>query len=410
MAFSLGESLSAAWTVQDVPVTQLVDRQNEWLRDELGLWFDPFEHLDAGSDPHLYSYLVGHEAFSRLKGECPTFLFAPPGGGKSAFRVRLAHACRSEEGERRFFPIIPTLPIPDRSGKPVEEARYFAALAQAAAAELLFHLTHRAYRFFEFSQPLRQMLRSALELNLPAPLDYFLEQVEKSGSLDPLRRAFDPTAVDLPIEPFPQTLRAFCRAMREVPWAPPTRALPEERFDGIVDVLLNHLGFDGIFILVDGADAYSSRPDMVLSLIDPLLQWTPHWSNRHIWAKYFLPDDLGIPVRERITSLPDSTRVINVTWTREDLVHVLRERLRVASRGMFDSLRALGSPDLPADPEAVLAAEVSPVLPREIIYLAEQVRVEHVRNVGTYGRIGQDDLEGAIARYRRERGGDGAAQ
>jgi len=392
-----------------------------WLREEAGLHFNPFQALDAGSDPHISSYLVDHEAFPLLWQERPTLLFAPPGGGKTAFRVRLAAACRSEEQGRRFFPLTLLLPAPESRDSSrtahtggsqtahTDEARYFELLSRSAAGELLFHLAYRAYRFPQIARPLQRELKTILLENLPAPLDYYLDQLEEAGSLTPLAEAFDPTARNLPIEPLPESLAEFVHTMRRRRRIRRPLASPQERFEQIVAVLLERLGFEAIFILVDGADAYVSQPEEVLSLLEPLLRRTPEWAGRRIFAKYFLPLPLLPRLEERFPHLTAEIRRVIIQWTERLLAQVLEERLRVASRGLFTSLRGMGGRDLPTDPEAYLAARVHPLLPREVVYLAGLVLDEHLRRAGPSGWIEQTDLERAVARYRKEKGLNGAS-
>ncbi len=376
-----------------------------WLQKEVGLHFDPFQHLDAGSDPYLHRYLVDYEAFPLLWKEQPTFLFAPPGGGKSAFRVRLAAACRAEYEGRRFFPITFLLPAPEVLGTPPDETVFFTFLSRSAAGELLFHLAYRAYRFPHLERPLQRELKTILTENLPAPLEYYLDQLEEAGNLSPLAEAFDPTARDLPIEPLPETLRTFCQTMRRRRRKRRPLPSPQERFEALVRVLLERLRFEAVFLLVDGADAYVARPEV----LEPLLRRTLEWAERHIFIKYFLPTEMQDLIEEGFPQLTASMPKVTIEWTTERLAQVLEERLRVASRGMFTSFRGMGTVGLPVDPEKYLAARVSPLLPREVIYLAELILDEHLRRAGPSGRIEPADLEGAVARYRKEKGLNGAS-
>lgn len=381
----------------------------DWLRKEAGLHFDPFRHLDAGSDPYLHRYLVDYEAFPLLWKEQPVFLFAPPGGGKSAFRVRLAAACRAEYEGKRFFPITFLLPSPEVLGAPPDEAAYFTFLSRSTAGELLFHLAYRSYRFPRLERPLQRELKTILTENLPSPLEYYLDQLEEAGNLSPLAEAFDPTARDLPIEPLPETLRTFCQTMRRRRRKRRSLPSPQERFNALVQVLLEHLHFEAVFLLVDGADAYVTQPEAILSLLEPLLRRTLEWAERRIFIKYFLPTEMQDLIEKGFPQLTASVPKVTIEWTTERLAQVLEERLRVASRGMFTSLRGMGTVGLPVDPEAYLAARVSPLLPREVVYLAGLVLDEHLRRTGPSGWIEPADLEGAIARYRKEKGLNGAS-
>lgn len=374
-----------------------------WLQEEVGLYFDPFQQLDAGSDPYISSYLVAHEAFQILWQEHPVLLFAPPGGGKSAFRVRLAANCRKEVEGKRIFPITLLLPPPETLP---DEERYFELLARSAAGELLFYLAYRSDRFLRLERSLQRDLKTILTENLPAPLEYYLDQLEEAGNLSPLAEAFDPTARGLPEEPSPETLREFCRTMRRRRRKRRPLPTPEERFNQIVAILRERLSFEAVFILIDGADAYVSRPDRVLSLLTPLLRRTQEWEDRHIYAYYFLPAETRDQIEKAFSlRFPE----IIIRWTPPLLAQVLEERLRVASRGRFTSFRGIGRADLPVNPERYLVDHVDPLLPREVVYLAELVLAEHLKRIGPSGEIEQADLEGAILRYRKEKGHNGTS-
>ncbi len=89
----------------------LKNKLQEWL-SQLGLSLNPFEYIDFGKDPLIPFYLIDHNQFESVSGDQPSFVFAPAGGGKTAFRVRLARECRAGSNGRRIFPIVykPTVP------------------------------------------------------------------------------------------------------------------------------------------------------------------------------------------------------------------------------------------------------------------------------------------------------------
>jgi hypothetical protein len=120
-----------------------MDAKQRWFREELGLCFDPFALLDAGADPHLPQYLVGQGAMEQLWGDWPSFLFAPPGGGKTAFRVWLTRACRTRRDGRRILPVVLTLTQPEETQASLPWERYIEATSHAIAASLLLDLAYQ---------------------------------------------------------------------------------------------------------------------------------------------------------------------------------------------------------------------------------------------------------------------------
>ena len=387
----------------DVPYTE---RKLKWLREELGLQFDPFEHLDGGADPHLPEYLVDHGAFAALWGDWSTFLFAPPGGGKTAFRVRLMRACRVGQDGRQIFPILFRPPRPRREGEPLEESEFFNALLRDAGAGLLFQLAYQPHRFLELSLPLRWRVRQALEATLPAPLQYYLLQLKDAGSLSPLVQAFDPTARELPSEPLPPTIRLFCEALSENGRASLKSHIfapggsPEEQFEAFVDLLFGTLKYESVYLLVDGADAYTQVPQFIPPMIDPLLKRLNRLEAQRVFPKFFLPDDVA-PLLDR-SLLTEPTKTAIIQWDREALIAIIRERLSVASEGMYDGLDAITTSDAPRPAETYLAEAVQPVVPREMLALTQRVFTEHILRVGPYGRLERRDFEDALRWYREQ--------
>lgn len=387
----------------DVPYAK---RKQKWLREELGLQFDPFEHLDGGADPHLPEYLVDHGAFAALWGDWSTFLFAPPGGGKTAFRVRLMRACRVGQDGRQIFPILFRPPRPQREGEPLEENEFFNALLRDAGAGLLFQLAYQPHRFLELPLSSRRRVRQVLEETLPAPLQYYLLQLKDAGSLSPLAQAFDPTARELPSEPLPSTIRLFCEALSENGRTPTgfpisvPRGSPEERFDAFTDLLFGTLKYESVYLLVDGADAHTQVPQFILPTIAPLLRRLNRLEAQKVFLKFFLPDDVAPLLNHSLLTEPTKTAIIH--WEREALIAIIRERLSVASEGMYDGLDAITTPDAPRPAETYLAKAVHPIVPREILALTQRVFNEHILRVGPYGRLERRDFEDALRWYREQ--------
>lgn len=373
-----------------------------WLKDELGLVFDPFEILDAGEDPDLPSYLVDHGAFAALWGDWPSFVFASAGGGKTAFRVRLARACRVDEDGRRIFPIVFRVPSPaDVGGIPPNEERYFDFINQAIAVELLLELAYFPDSFISLSAQIKQTLVCLLEQNLPGSLSHFLAQLEHFGILDPLVEIHDRTATRLPSTPSAKSIRAFCAALREITYvaARPESALA--RFDRLLRLLAISLGYESVYLLIDGVDAHvepQQSTAAAIELLRPILTRARAWSDRRLFPKFFLPIELKAPLETVFpTFLTSPTKVAMIEWTKEALVEVLRERLRVASEGMFNSLDAISDPGL-RDAELELVETARPS-PREVVVLAERLLYEHWRRVGPRGKLDQQDLSAACQWY-----------
>ncbi|MDW8069169.1 MAG: hypothetical protein RML46_09665 [Anaerolineae bacterium] len=380
------------------------ERRQKWLREELGLQFDPFEYLDGDKDPHLPRYLVDHGAFAALWGEWPSFLFAPPGGGKTAFRVRLMRACRVGQEGRKIFPILFRPPRPPQVGEPIPEEDFFIALNHDAGAGLLFQLAYQPQNFLELPAAERQRVRQLLEQTLPAPLEYYLLQLKDAGSLKPLAHTFDPTSQELPAEPLPPTIQLFCQALSENGRLKkgPNYALPAEHIlETFFQTIFDLLKYESIYLLVDGADAYTQESQSIVRIIEPILNRLRNWADRKIFPKLFLPNDVAPLISH--TLLTEPTKMVIINWKRDLLAAIVRERLYVASEGMYNGLEAISTRDIPSPPEEHLAKTVRPVVPREIILLTQRVFTEHILRVGPYGFLEARDFENALRWYRVQR-------
>jgi hypothetical protein len=278
---------------------------------------------------------------------------------------------------------------------------------QAAAAELLLALAYRPNRYLKLDLATRQMVRTYLAINLPLSLEYLLEQLDEAGDLSPLVEDFDPTAAGLLNPPDAASIRHLCADLRSVSDAAPDEVADLEqasasvRFKLLTRLIQDKLGYEAIYMLVDGVDAsieVVNDPQMGVMLIQTLLAETATWANEQIYLKYFLPYELeaAIQAASPVSSSQRSTTT-RIKWTVDMLVELLRERLQVASQGMFRSLDAISSPDLRGtDLNLVLAARP---LPREVLLLAGRLLLEHVRRAGPTGKLEPADLEKARQWY-----------
>lgn len=379
----------------DIPAARL----EAWLA-KLGLQFNPFDPitLNAGGDAHLSAYLIGHDEFATIWGDWISTLLAPTGGGKTAFRVRLAHAARIGEDGRRIFPIVYPLP------RATTLETHLENLTRAAAYELLLELVYRPGRFESLDNTARRSIRRALDQNAPG-WERFLPQLERAGGLAPLAETFDRSAAGLANPPAPDRVRKLCSALGAVP---PDSSPPSvtDRWPQLVKLLLETLRFESIYILVDGADAYpeTTAPlHSMLGWLGPLLDQAHTWAKERAFVKLFLPIELYNLLRlsyAHLLTFP--ARFAKIIWTPERLAEVLAARLRVASEGEFDSLDALCTPAL-RGLNRELASLVRPTIPREVLVLTHQVLVEHVRKPGAGDLIEPEDLEAAKEWYHRDR-------
>ena len=375
-------------------------RVQDWLSYfDLGE-INPFESWDASQDPDLSRYVCPHGLLEALWEDTPAIIYAPRGGGKSAFRARLAYACRVGYMETaRTARKVVAIPYTNPEASSTSLNAHLEAILRKAAQELLLTLVNRPALFLDLGEEERQAVHRALEENSPGLLARFLDQVEEAGGIAPLAETHDRSAAHLPSRHDPEAVSALCRGLRafsrkgRIPGA-------EQRFEDLRNLLLDVLGFEEIYLLVDGIDArtmLSADAARAREVLDPLLAGMAPWAEQRIFLKLFLP----IKLREVLPKgLTKSANSYTIEWNRDSLTEVLRARLRAASRGSFDSLERIFDHSL-EDVQSELLDAVPPN-PRELLVLMNRVIVEHVWRNGKSYRLTPEDLWAAIRWYRSQ--------
>jgi hypothetical protein len=377
-------------------------RVDLWLRS-LGLDFDPFRDLDAGADPRLYEYLIGDQEFERIWADEQSLVFAAGGGGKSAFRVSLAAACRAGLQDRQLFPIIYRLPdVVVLRGENVDEGIYLRTISQAAAWEMLLYLAYRPKVFLKLETDARRLVKALLVRDLPNRLPTLAQQAPTASDLPRLARAYDPSA-KWPNQPSERELDEFWQTLLQT--APAFGRDAPVDLDVWVDLLIGTLGFEAIYVLLDGVDAYTETladAERTLRILAPLWQLARSWPAQGIYLKAFLPIEFADEAALRDLTPEPSIAIIK--WNADRLHQMLQRRLEVASGMRPDSLDRLSSLEVDRLEERLVQAvsDVCP-LPRDLLRLVQYLFVEHVERAGPTGRIAAQDVDAALSRYARAR-------
>lgn len=393
--------------------SQLQTKMVAWLQD-LGLSQNPFDatYFDAGADPFLARYLVGHHAFEAIRRDQPAIVFAPVGGGKSAFRVRLARACRVGEDGRRILPIVYSMPRPTellRTANSLDRHLHF--ISQAIAGELLLALAYAPTKYLSLDDQDRQAVAIQITANFVGFISRYLAQLQDEGTIDSLVAFIDPSAANLIAQPAPKELHLFCEVMQRECNAATAQisALRQlsasERFQQLLALTKEILDFQALYLLVDGVDAYieASEQDRrrAPEFLGMLFRQTGLWAEEQFFVKYFLPTEFLTPLRFTDVLGPTqiiTLRLVHIEWTPATLNEMLQERIRFASQGRFDDLDAICAADL-RDVQAQII-DVTESLPREVLALSERLLIEHVRTHAEPDLLCAADLARAIAWYK----------
>ncbi|MBI3167647.1 MAG: hypothetical protein HYZ22_04165 [Chloroflexi bacterium] len=388
------------------------DNLKQWLT-HMGLNLNPFGYIDAGEDPFIPFYLIDHNQFKKINGDQISFVFAPAGGGKTAFRVRLARECRAGWNKRRIFPIIfkPTEPGVSQ-GEKSRALRQQADLLRYAARELFIYLAYSPYALDEMNDALRNIFIQTISWDLDFPIAFYFDQMKTAGSLEPILAAFDPTARSLPNPPDKEDiLYLYKKLTRYIP--EPGKPDEEHRLEALFDLILNKLKFEAIYILVDGVDAFpetENNPHNALLSISWLLDNAISWSNRGVYTKYFLPKELKQFVDQTTNFRPLTlkSKIITIKWDADALSEVIRRRLQEASGGKFDSLAAISDRALRASErslEEVLIGELrrhKKLSPRSLIKAMDYLFVCHIQDGQVHEKLTPQDVTAVREWIRRE--------
>lgn len=380
-----------------------------WLRS-VGLRFDPFIALNAAEDPHLSQYLVGHGQFAHIWGDWIAWLFAPAGGGKTAMRVRVSQACWVGQAPNRPFPIPYELPYLRWEGLPLSLNDHLGALGSAGSRALLLALAHRPHWLLDRDRSAQRAIHRALSWNLPGPLSTYVDLCRDTGDLTQLRTALNlGPALALPEPPKPDTLRAWCQALKAIPAVEGRPESASARWRALRKALLEALQVRSVYILLDGLDAAPETyldAENVAAVLEPLVSHLSRWAEQRIYVKGFLPLEAQQALQRRFPDAFAARRCTFLTWSPALLSEVIRRRVYVASEGAFGSLDAIASPGL-RDVETLLVEVVEP-LPREMLVLTRDMLQFHVQRVGNTDHLEEQDVEEAIQQYKDNRGGNPA--
>lgn len=372
----------------------------DWL-SLAGFTFNPFNLLEASRDSHLSSYLIEHHAFSVVWGNWPSFVFAPPGGGKTALRARVAQACWVGQEVNRPFPIPYIFPFLQWGHTSPTLDEHLTALSESTAQALLLTLAHRPYWFLRLNEEDKRKIRLLLDLCLPGPVESYLHPCLESSSLSPLQGSFPPAFTPANTV---ETKAAFdfCKELLDIHSPDLSSISSIEKWNRLLDILLNILKVPEVFVLIDGLDGTfetASDPDLARQIIKPLLAEIESWAKERIYLKSFLPLELSGMISKK--HIPVQAQSVILEWTPDLLAQVIRKRVYVSTQGVYDGLSPFCEPGL-IDIELKLAQEVLP-LPREILVITQRLLIEQQLRQSDTPRISKEDLGNAIDWYRQNK-------
>lgn len=404
---------SKSVTIEDQSIEVILEQSYDVMKDKVNYWLDsvglkvnPFDEIDASLDPFIPFYLIDHDQYRSVNGDFASYVFAPPGSGKSAFRVRLARDCRIGKDGRKIFPIVYKLSHP---GYPTSSPdTHYAEIARAAAFELMLFLVYHVSAVIR-DNLLLSKIQQVIDSNFS--INYYIQQMIDEGGVQSLLDSFDQTARLLPNPPEKKDIVLLAEKLKSIrhPVNPIQRLSYKQRFQQVISLVVDVLGYEAIYILIDGVDGYletGGNADKAVESISWLVIKTGEWQEKKIFMKYFLPVETQDVLKNKFPLLTSEGKVTIIKWNADTLSEVIRQRLQEASGGKYNSLRALSSLPLRGArlaPEEKLAQEIMKLgdpTPRIMIQAVRELLHHHVQE-NEHEKLTPEDLKAAIDWLRK---------
>ncbi|MBI1296782.1 hypothetical protein GC175_17650 [bacterium] len=380
----------------------IVNDVDTWLRLS-GFDFNPFTALDAATDQHLHRYLVQHEVFKLIWEDRPVLIFEPRGGGKTALRLQILQNCYVGQETNRPFPISYLPPYLTWGHVAPSATEHLSAILEAAARQLLISFVYRPHWFLQLEIDQRRLVRMLLDIDLPAPVEQYLNNIHTLSDLERLCRRLD-LPLFIRIQPDIEPLTDMLHALRTTSPAP-TLASTENRWQLVQDLLLSALRMPAIYLLIDGLDAAPetvTHSGTLANVCDFIWQNGADWNERRIFVKAFLPNETKDSMYQCYPEWMAFANITAVNWNEELLVKMLTQRIHAATKGEFQSFNILAAPDFDlVEREIVVSAPRQ--LPRDVLFLTSEFLHSHVQRVKRQGiRLQMQDLEKAKRSLQEE--------
>lgn len=319
--------------------------------------------------------------FDALRGPRHTFVYADPGGGKTALRLALEADSRHE---RSHTLVISYVMGEDVRGS-IEPGKHWQNLAQALALDLYVQLLERLSP--NAPEPTPQQL-AALHEQMFASGCYLSRLVAKILD-EPHPKA--PAGIG---SYFPLVGRS---AIRYVPATPallrlarlsiPPAAMAQRRMEGSAALqagirAARLWGFQQILIAVDGVDTRERSTDTMLALLLPLLEKLGEWEEQDIAVKFFLPLELQPILTEYLTDTPLISPPIasKIEWHPDDLRKIIQRRFGGAG-SRYVGFDQLAAPEFAGELDNLILRSANGS-PRRLLRIVSSLIDAHVSRAG----------------------------
>lgn len=352
------------WAKTSPPTDPGVQR---WLMEQ-GLHMDPFRASSAEQEPELKRMLYKHPCFTEVVRPGSNVLLGQAGTGKTTARLFFEQHCY-QAGPAVWFPVRYEL-LPEKSDQSLT-----GTIVAAFGEALIPYIVRNPHKLTGLEREPRATVVSVL--------------LAGTGSLKGLEETLRVIAFsELPEASYSLMLDMLRDAANSSVSAD---ELQDTTLVALMERVARHLGFEHLYLLVDGLEGRLSRaPSRITGWLEALLDNAPRWADHRIYLKLFLPTE----AEKQLPGLSDLDSCYLI-WEPGQLLELLRQRLRVASDDTIDSLQALTDPSV-ARPDEQLV-EAAKGLPRQLIRLGCQLLSVHVRKRPELDSLTAEDFREALA-------------
>lgn len=371
-----------------------------YLQDVLGLSHDPFaapvaeqELKRSGLKPYFFSYYTNpiNPVFDKplietLRQKRSALIFGQPGSGKTTLRYTLEAECRSVYDRTLVVSHEPG----DRKKFPRTADAHWQQIAEELAIDLFIQVVELLDTFGTPTPEQKKLLQSQMALV------WKKRQLARTVALllaDDFTQNYPDNDVS---QLWPRLNRASVQHVNRsakivnllkeiIPQLEETKAEQSGK-----TLLKNGLdavkiwGFEKVYLLVDGVDAYHRNAKEMLSIITPLLDNFTYWQSQDLFFYLFLTEELEPFLREiycddlNNKGLTFPPICLTLEWNKETLIDLLHQRLRAAGSRLpsFDALTGENF-DISLEDFLVKASQNSP---RRLLKVVSALIDAHAQN------------------------------
>jgi hypothetical protein len=372
------------------------DREMLWLKP-YGFTANPFAQCEASRETGLSEYFFDrfHDAIKGTSAAPQTcFVFANRGGGKTAQRVMIEKACQPLDytSDILAVPYVNFIETIEQVGGDVQQVKlehHVQQILTLSAWQLLQVFFRKPHLFLEMlpedqgtlswfltnygatAWSPSTLLKLLRDWSAVAPGMSFADIQQAMQERD-IRRAL---VADFVEQPRGQMLTRLV----EMKPTPIPKTLSAVHLLSHFVSLMRASQCKALYVLVDGVDELPETwdsPSALARFIRPLTHNTAITEIPHVAFKFFLPGELE-PELETVLR-GGRFRSYRLAWSNQDLLNILRARLKHFSGDKYDSLGVWAAADVGDEIDARLV-EYAVGSPRRLIALGQDL-VERMSN------------------------------